>query len=182
MRKIFLMILCLSVLAIGSTAFAQKDKTPVPTNLKRNHDHHLIVNGQSWVSIIHEYIGKKPGKDYRFKHDYNKIDTDFYKWTLVNHTPYTLEFLSMRTWPERETGNVKIELNKTDGKQTKTSVTTLDLTKAWKQNKIPGNKTWTRQDFYYYSSGKNWNKRYIEYTIRINGNIYKLTDTMVYIR
>ena len=88
----------------------------------------------------------------------------------------------MKSWPERATSDVRIETDKVKGKQKKSSVMTLDLTKEWKNNKIPGNKTWTRPNMYYYSIGKNWNKRYFEYTIRINGQIYKLTDTVVYIR
>lgn len=185
MRKLLVTIICLSVLAFSSTAFAAAighDNVPVPANLKRNHDVHLIIDGKSAVTITHEYIGKKPKGEYKFKHDYTKIDTDFYVWTLVNHTPYTLEFLTMRTWPERATTGVSIEYDKTKGKEQYSSVTTVDLTKAWKVNTIPPFKTWTRNTHYYYSVNKNWNKRYVEYTIRINGQIYKLTDTLVYIK
>jgi len=183
MRKSIIMIICLSLLVFTSTSIAaqyQKDTSPVPNDLRRDHESHLIVNGMSWITINHQYIGKAPKGDYKSKHNYKAIDTDFYNWTLVNHTPYTIEFLEMKTWPERTTGGVSIKTD--DGIDRKSSVTTLDLTKVWKYNTIGGNKTWNKPNYYYYSQNKTWNKRYAQYKVRINGNIYTFTDTLVYIK
>ena len=181
MRKIFLMLLCLSLLAIGSTALAGNQFPPFPSGkYSRNATYELRDGNTLLLSCTHEYIGKKPVGKYKSKHDYKKIDTDFSKVTWKNHTNYTVEFLSMKTWPELSTTGLSVGLEK--GIKKKSSVTTLDLTKVWKINYIKPGAKWYKANHYYYSQNKPWNVRHNEYTVRINGKIYKMMEHMVYIK
>jgi len=171
-------------IVVGLSGFVAygADTSKPPADLKRNYTTVLKdAMGKMLITIDYRYIGKRPQGNYPTKpHDWKKIDTDFYQKTLTNHTGYVVEFLTMETWPERETGELAIKTEK--GMKKKSSRVTLDLTKMWRNNKVGPYSAWKQTNFYYYSRGKNWNVRHCVLTIKINGVKYKLHDKLVYIK
>jgi len=72
-------VICLLILlAIGCNELA----------VARNFEQTVQVAGQSVMRIQCDYVGKQPldPKSYKSKHDYRRMDTDFYKVTFENLT------------------------------------------------------------------------------------------------
>lgn len=114
------------------------------TPIERNYTKLVEVDGQTALKIECEYVGKKPGDPGRYvsDHDYQSIDTDFYRITIENVTD--MDFVMERVEYRLVSGPMK-------GRQ---SASAGSIKRTWGTNVVPANSQISRANNMVWSKSK----------------------------
>ena len=157
---------------------------PVQAELKRSYVRTVYDgSGRAVMQITVDYLGKMPIGDFEYRHDWRRIDTDFYRDTRENLTDQPIEFLRTRSYSKHPV------LFTTQRKRPDGTIEVITAGDTQQRNYrehpihdgnvIPAFGVKTRENNYVFYTTHQSNVRYDDTTILWNGK--EITFTVYYI-
>jgi hypothetical protein len=173
---VFAALLCLNVFTADAAG-----EGPVPAKFQRSHEVKWYdTDGTLLLTKRYDYVGKEPVGKVSRKVDWKKRNVDFYNVTATNHSDKKITWVKLETWPHFATGDMDREV---EGKVEKVpSRNTMYLRGKWKKTVMKPGETWTQNNTYYWSEGRDWNVRYMDWTLNIDGKNRVFNDYILFIR